>query len=346
MNKIIQSQFEKFHGTIKLDMDDLRKVIEKRDMLIDEIRAYLKKKSEKEEKPLITFTNINQGSYPTGTGIEPAFDTHDYDIDSALIFNVSKKDYNPLQVKGWVHEALDIQFRTVEWKKPCIRVQYKENGLPNFHVDFAIYSSENSNEDSKTYLAKGKPTLASSQNVWEESQPKKLLELIGSKFTDQKEKSQFKRVIRYLKRWKDTKFSSANGKPHGIAITALAYNGFKPYVKNYFNNEEQTDDHKACLEFVGYIINCFSFFTDRISVHLPVSPGNDLFAKMQVGQCKDFKAKLEKLQTALSDAYDETDPHEACKLLQKQFGDDFPVPVKEETGQSRTKSLIGTNESA
>ncbi len=346
MTKVVQSQFEQFHSTIKLDMDDIKKVIEKRDMLIEEIRAYLKKKSEDENKPLITFSVFNQGSYPMGTGVEPAYDKHDYDIDAGLIFNVSTKDYSSLEIKKMVHDALQSQFRTVEWKKPCIRVQYHEQGFPKFHVDFAIYSSSDCNSDKKTYLAKGTPTISSDQNKWEVSQPKKLIELLGEKYTDIKEKAQFKRVIRYFKRWKDTKFDSVNGKPTGISLTALAYNGFKPFTKNIFNGQEEIDDLKACWEFAKYVVAQFSYFSSRITVQLPVPPNNDLFAKMTDDQCKNFKEKVEKLRDVLSEAYSEADPHEACKKLNKQFGDDFPIPAKEQTAQSRGKAIVGTSESA
>lgn len=345
MGTVVQTQFETFHSTIKLDMEDLKKVIEKRDMLFDELRAYLKKKSEEEKKPLITFTVFNQGSYPMGTGVEPAFDEHDYDIDAGIVFNVSKDDYTPIQVKTWVYEALQNNFRNVQWKKPCIRVQYEADGLPKFHVDFAVYSAGECNNDGKTYLAKGKPTLASSQNFWEKSEPQKLMELINSRFSDAASRSQFKRVIRYYKRWKDEKFHSVNGKPTGISLTALAYEDFKPFVKNPFNGQEEVDDHKACLELVKKIRNRFDWW-GRITIHLPVSPGNDLFEKMSDEQCKHFKSKLDDFKVALEDAYDETDPHEACKTLKKQFGDDFPVPAKQSTAQSRSKAIVGVNESA
>lgn len=347
MGKVVQSQFFKYHDNIKLETVDNKKVIEKRDMLIEEIRAYLKKKSEDEKKPLIRFDIFNQGSYAMGTGIKPAFDEDDYDIDVALLFNINKDNYTSLEVKEWVYNALNSkQFRTVEWKKPCIRVQYSEDGFPKFHVDFAIYSDSGSNPDNKTYLAKGKPTISKDQNIWEVSEPKRLKELINGKYSDQNEEGQFIRIIRFYKRWKDLKFDSVNGKPTGIALTALAYSGFEPSVKDYFNGSENIDDHKALISFTKYIIRQFSSWSNRIRVELPVPPYNDLCEKMTVDQCKTFKEKLEKLKDVLEDAYKETDPHEACKKLRKEFGEDFPIPTKEETAQSRSKSVVTTNESA
>lgn len=347
MGSVIQSQFYKFHDAIKLESIDNKQVIEKRDMLVDEIRAFIKKKAEEEGKQLITFSVFDQGSYPMGTGNKPAFDEDDYDIDTGIIFYISKDDYDPITVKQWVHDALSIkQFRTVLWKKPCIRVQYSEDGFPKFHVDFAVYSAPEKNWDGKTYLAKGKPTQSSDQKFWEVSDPKRLKDLIISRFSDPDDKMQFIRDIRYFKRWKDIVFDSVNGKPTGISLTALAYKGFKPsIVTDYFTGQKTSDDLLSLINFTSYIINQFNW-KDRIEVQLPVPPYNDLFEKMSDDQCKNFKEKLQRLKKNLEAARAETDPHEACKILKKEFGDDFPVPPKEDTAQSRKRAVVGTNESA
>lgn len=344
--KILQNQFYAFHDKIKLDFEDNQQLIEKRDMLIDEIKSYLKKKSENENKPLIKFNAFMQGSYAMGTGNKPVCKEEDYDIDTGLLFLISKKDYTPIEVKKWVFDALNSnEFRTVEWKKACIRVQYKEAGLPKFHIDFACYSDSSSNDDGNIYIAKGKPTLSSDQNKWEISEPKKLKEIINNKFSDVDQKGQFKRSIRDTKRWKDYQFDSVYGTPTGIAITALANNGFTPYVKEIFTGNADIDDFKAIQEFINHILRQFSP-SGRICVKLPVPPYNDLCEKMTDQQCTNFKSKLETLRDALVDAENESDPHEACKILRKQFGDDFPVPAKEETGQNRKKAVAGTSESA
>jgi len=343
MGKIVQEQFIKFHDIIRLDVNDNKEVIKKRDMLIEEIAAAIKKKCEEKGVRLIRFTTINQGSYAMGTGNKPIYDEDDYDIDCAVLFEIDKADHSPTEVKKWVFDALDIEFRTVEWKKACIRVQYVEEGLPKFHVDFACYADANG--DGKTYLAKGTPTSSSENKKWEESQPKKLKDLINNKFTGYEECNQFKREIRYMKRWKDYQFDSVNGKPTGIALTALAYNGFSPSVKDKFSSAKDINDLKATKDFVSYILNQFTW-DGRIKVHLPVPPANDLFEKMTDQQCKNFKTRLEDLREALVNAENETDPHEACKILRKQFGKDFPVPAKETTAQTRRLAVAGTSESA
>ncbi len=344
---LVQDQFYEFHRNIKLDLEDHQELIKKRDTMIKEIRNYLKKKSEDEKSDLITFSEFNQGSYSMGTGVAPINDDQDHDIDVGLLFDISKDDYNPVEVKKWVFEALDSkQFRTVEWKKPCIRVQYFEEGTPRFHLDFAVYSAPGKNYGSKTYLAKGKPESPKEQKKWEESEPKKLKDLVESKFQDTESRKQFKRGIRYCKRWRDNKFNSVNGRPTGIAFTALALKGFVSKTRDYFTNDEKIDDLDAMIYFIDFIIKQFSWLDGRISVELPVLPYNNLFVKMTDNQCKDFKERLQNLLANLKKAKDESDPHEACKILKREFGDDFPVPAKQSTGQHRRAAVVGTSESA
>lgn len=347
MSKIVQSQFIKFHENIKLiNTDDNQVLRDKRDMLVEEIKTYLKKKSQDEDLPLITFTVNNQGSYSMGTGIKPLSD-QDYDIDVALIFNISNEDYNPVEVKQWVFEALDKHPRDVHYKKPCVRVQYQKNGESTFHVDLACYS--NNNSDKNVYLAKGKPTSSSSDKKWEVSEPIELRNKINERFSDSNERQQFKRVIRYFKRWKDYNFNNTvDGKPTGIALTAFAYNGFKPEIKkDPFTGDKIDNDLEATIGLIKYMLNQFNMFDD-ISVYLPVPPYNDLFEKMKKYEKHTikFKEKLKDLRDHLMKANEETDPVEACKILSKQFGDDFPIPPKETTGQKRTLAVVGSTEQA
>lgn len=85
---------------------------------------------------------------------------------------------------------------------------------------------------------------------------------------------------------------------------------------------------------------------ERLKVSLPVTPYNDLMAWMTKGQMSTFKEKLEGLRDALSDAYDEDLPEDACKLLTKQFGEDFKIPEKAETAKAVAAPVISTGNSA
>lgn len=340
MPENIQQAFVEFHSTIKLYIDDNQFLIDKRDLLIEELKTYFQKKFEKDGIK-IKFKHKNQGSYSMGTGIKP-LDTEDYDIDVMILFEFSKDDYTAKEVKKWVFEALDKYPRNVEILKPCVRVQYHKAGETHYHVDLALYSTTDG-----IYLAK-KPKLKSDDEVWEESNPEELKKLIAAKFEDKEERHQFKRVITYLKRWKDIKFKNTkNGKPTGISITALAYEGFISEV-NYdsFNDTYKPDDLKALRKMVEYIISQFSWFSGDIEVQLPVEPFNDLFSKMSIEQKKNLKSTFETLRDKLIEAEEETDPNKASNIIIKVLGDDFPEIPKQDSAQSRPKAFASSPDQA
>ncbi|MCB0739189.1 MAG: nucleotidyltransferase, partial [Bacteroidetes bacterium] len=313
MAKHLQKQFAQFHENIKLtNTKDNVPLRDKREILVQALKDYFDNKAETEGKTKITFTAENQGSYSMGTGIKP-LEGEDYDIDVMILFNFSKDDYSPVKVKEWVFEALNsVGNREVIYKKPCVRVQYKKAGEEHFHVDMALYA--NSNDNGKTYLSVGKPTSATADKKWEVSNPKALKEKINSKYKNADEKQQMKRVIRYLKRWKDLKFpKTGDARPTGIAFTALAYNHFVPEidVTSKFASTVEGNDLVAFRQLTERILEQYSWWTERFSVKLPVEPGNDLFERMKPGQHKTLKEKLEKLKEVLVSAENEIDPHEA-----------------------------------
>lgn len=67
---------------------------------------------------------------------------------------------------------------------------------------------------------------------------------------------------------------------------------------------------------------------------------------MTDGQMADFQEKLGNLLNAIEEAKQKVDPVEACEILQKQFGDDFKVPSREDTAQKRPPAIISSSASA
>lgn len=346
----VQRQFVEFHSKIKLDLADKALLIEKKNKIKQAIRDYIKKLNEDNKyDPPIEVSFFDQGSYAMHTGVYPLKNEEDYDIDMGVMLTVDKNEVDPMTAKQWIYDAVHYPpFRIPIHKKPCVRVQYVENGLPKFHVDIATYSDAESNDDDKYYLARGLPNDKSNDKKWEAAEPYELKRLINDWSDDGDERNQFRRAIRDMKRWKDNKFSAGNGRPTGIALTALAKKGFKCcFEKDRFTGTCNPNDAQALLDFVNYILSQFSSWTGRFNVKLPVPPYNDLFEKMTNAQCATFKEKLEKLRDALDFAInDTTDPHEACKKLEKEFGDDFPVPTKEETAKYSRPAMVGSMESA
>ena len=73
---------------------------------------------------------------------------------SDCFFHISKDTYSPIRVKQWVYEALKFGNRTVEYKRPCVRVQYHRAGEEAYHVDFAVYSEKDYNWEIKSIWRK------------------------------------------------------------------------------------------------------------------------------------------------------------------------------------------------
>jgi hypothetical protein len=350
----VQRQMLQFHEAIKLKRFDENEVLrEKRDRILTRLNKRLPKIFESKNIKPIAYEIFDQGSYPLGTGTNPP--NGHYDIDTGIRFKISKDDYpNPVFLKECVYLALSGHTYRVEIRRSCVTVFYQQEGEPVYHVDLAIYSDNSCNPDGKMYLAKGKLNSTPEQRLWQESDPLGLMELIKNCFSNSRDAEQFRHTIRYLKRWKDIKFSSdGNAAPIGIGITVAAFYWFKPsFSLNSFANTQDYDDLEAVRRFVDAMLGQFKYVNssgnrvERLVVQLPVSPSNDLFEKMTDTQMTELKEKLGNLLSAIEEAQQQVAPEEACKILQKQFGDDFPVPSREETAQKRSQAIISSSASA
>lgn len=334
----LQKQFEKFNRNIKMDYDENSELASKRDILINKLKA---------DEDLPSFTVINQGSYAMYTGVKP-LDNKDYDIDVGLRFNVNKDDYKPLELKEKVYEILkDHTDYGAEIKQPCVTVTYKKNGNIGYHVDLVIYAYEDkSDTNSQMYLARGKSGSEPENKKWEEADPMGLKDKIMGKFDDEDERAQYRRIIRYLKRWKNKVFkSNGNSEPPGIGITLLAYEKFEPKYKitDYVTLSREYNDLDALIYLVQQIKSMFLYQTYknnrllyRIKLNLPVTPKTDVFFKMTDIQMTDFKDKIEELLNNLNEVKNEAEVVEQCKKLKDIFGDAFEVPEKKATAKKQS----------
>ena len=176
------------------------------------------------------------------------------------------------------------------------------------------------------YLAKGFPGSIPENRIWEVAAPKKLVEVFQQRVLHQGDRDQFRRIIRFLKRWKDVTFSAnGNDRPTGIAISACALKWFTVgSIYNFIDGKNYYDDLTALKYLTESIINYFNFGS-RITVSLPVPPYNDLFEKMSDKQMSNFKVKLVILRAELIRAEEAHNTLTACQNLQCVFGTDFPT---------------------
>jgi hypothetical protein len=303
MSKAIQSSFRKFHDRIKLGRyEESATLREKRDRVLTRLRSRLVR----------SFDPLNQGSYAMGTGIVPL--DGDYDIDVGIIIDIdlyAERDRAD-RVKGEVFNAVDDHTDSVSWKEPCITVDYAKS----YHVDLAIYGRTT---NGLLYLARGKQHAAS--KTWERADPKGLITTIANRWSGE-DAEQFRRCIRYLKRWKDMNFpDQGNTRPTGIALTAMCLQHFQPvtlgeYDQNY-RQQTYRDDRSALQTTLVRFISSNAY--GRPSTRLNVAPNNDLFAKMSDNQAAVFMSKAKALRDALSSAKEPSH----LDLLQRYFGDTF-----------------------
>ena len=313
----LQNRFIEFHKTIKLDNFNENKTLrEKRDLLVKDLKDGLP-----DDAP--AFEYFDQGSYAMFTGINPK--DGNYDIDVGIIFDCTKDDYeDPVELKKIVKTALNKGNRSVAIRRPCITVEYHKNGEVDYHVDLAIYVKRQ--YETIYDIAMGKEFSDSEKKFWKISDPKGLITAVNNRFADADDKAQMRRCIRYLKKWRDYKLNS--GKPFSIALTVAAVNWFTPY-KNVF---DEYQDINALISLCDTMLNNFDI-NDWLTISLPVQPFGDLNARMTQSQMDTFNERFENLRDALIEARDEDLEEEACKILKKQFGDDFPVPESNETAK-------------
>lgn len=343
----LQTYFEEFNKNIKMDFEERSELAEKRDILLKKLRA-------NDELP--SFKEFNQGSYGMFTGVKP-LENKDYDIDVGLKFDVNVSDYNPLDLKVKIRDILKNHTEYgAEIKKPCVTVSYKKDGELAYHVDLVAYAYEDKdNKESQMYLSRGEEFSKDENKYWEESEPVKLKDDIMDKFEEEAQRNQYRRIIRYMKRWKNIEFgSSGNAEPPGIGITLLAYKKFEPQKYDWLEGKYIYDDLEALINFVEAVKNMFVYerYSEdrgenlyRIKLNLHVKPNTDVFSKMTDIQMTEFKKKVESLLCDLKEVRNEAELVKQCELLNKIFGEDFPIPNKKETAKVQQRNFTPNSSS-
>ena len=322
--KKLQKQFNDFNEAIKCsETPHLR---EKRDLLKADIESKFPEKCKQYgidvKKSDLRF--INQGSYKIGTAING----NNVDIDYAMIFPLDISEFNdPTKLKKAVKESLIIENKRIpSIKEPCVTVAYHKDGEEYMHIDFPVYAECEGN----LYLGRGKET--SKNPEWEIADPEGLVKYFEDAFKDN---AQLKRIVRYIKKWKQIEYdNSSNGNevPPSIGLTLLACKYYSEYTY------DGDDDLSSLYYTLRNIKNAFVIETDdsgeitsaTISCDLPVEPKTDVLYKMRLSSAHliKFYKKLKRAVANLNDAMNLDEEHEAAKCVKKVLGDEFKIPVK------------------
>ncbi len=332
----VQTHFDKFHGRIKLGREDgAYKTARERD---DSIKKDVMDAFKKEGFPIVG--NFIQGSLKTNTAIKPI--NGDYDVDRALVIDEENAPENPVTPKKKALVVLeDRGFKNAKIKKPCVTADYAGD---NVHIDLIIYKRSGDEH----WLAVGKKNSDEDNREWSESDPLGLIEWINddSEYWDDpgEERAQFRRVVRYLKRWRDVQFSEAvAAKVYSIGLTVMA----KEQFASSFSIEGAKHDLAALRDTVATILDGGYFEEEadgqyRVHVDLPKEPYRDIFDGSSLDTGTQLYNKLRRLVQRLDKAVEETDERKQCQILNELFGDDFVVPHPPKEGSKAKRKTFGT----
>ncbi|WP_067583454.1 nucleotidyltransferase domain-containing protein [Endozoicomonas ascidiicola] len=290
-----------------------------------------------------------QGSFAVYTAINSLDD--DFDIDRALVIDASQAPDDPIAPKKVVKKVLENRnFKEPKIKKPCITADYQSL---NLHIDYTVYALDSCPLFGDSYkLAVGKEGSDDNNKEWSPSDPKELIgwiddaEQYGMKSLEKRK--QFRRLVRYMKRWRDESFSAeVKKKLFSIGLTVMLK---EQYAPGYLRKELE-DDLTVLKKVVDNILDASylekDFWTDnyRLSVKLPRKPGRDIFQhKVDGGRSEpgsdynlgnQFRNKLQRLQDKLQKAQNEESEVKQCTLLNSVFGDDFPIPEEKASNAAR-----------
>jgi hypothetical protein len=338
----IQNHFNTFNKNIYLTNQSAgyKKAKQKDESIFQEIKEAFK------EAGFPIIESFMQGSFAVDTAINSI--EGDFDIDRAIVIDSDTASKDPLVPKKLILDTLfKRSFKDPRVKKPCVTADYTST---NLHIDYIVYQKKNMVFEANYELAVGKLNSGNEHKEWSPSDPKGLTEWINDidsyGVSKLEKRKQFKRLVRYVKRWRDVNFSEeVRKKVFSIGLTVMFKEQFKP---SYYE-PEISDDLIVLKAVIDNILNGSyfnkQFFSDdyRVSVSLPKVPYRDIFQhKVAGGGSEDgsdlnvgnqLRIKLNTLQGKLQNAINESDEIEQCKILNKVFGNDFKVPSESRDGK-------------
>jgi hypothetical protein len=313
-----------FNGKIRLtnsrkeDLKSSRKSIRKK------IRNWFAKNKPNELQPKFS----GQGSFEMNTIINPipVYDEDGkkllkYDLDYGVYFIEEDGEDNRKSINtwhDWIYKSVEDHTDTLPLKKnTCVRVLYADG----HHIDLPIY-----------YKDDGIIELAHKGKGWIESDPKEFYEWFNDKT---KENQQLRRIVRYLKAWKNYRENNNSSLklPSGFALTILATNNFV----------SDDNDDTALRETVREIKNALDI---KFECRRPTTPINeDVFDNYSDTRKNNFLDTLKSLLSDCDRAKNEKNFKKASEFLRyNQFGDRFPLGKDESEDQksSRLAASVGS----
>lgn len=321
----LKKEFEQFFADIKIDGEINTLILKRRTLqsdienkfpgILDEHGIELNKSD---------IRMIDQGSYKYHTTIHS--DVVDRDVAVIIPLDIQENP-DPRTIKGYLCDAITIPARAVQIKEPCVRAAYHIDGEEYLHIDLPLYAQDGDD----VYLARGKEY---GTYCWESADPEGLNEDLCGKINGN---PQLRRVICYLKKWKNLHYANSVSDheiPPSIGLTYLVCDCFEAQ-----SSDDGDDDLLAFQKTVCNICNRFSVTRDyygniisaSISRYLPVQPYTDIFKKMKDSSDAymiTFYKRLCAAKANLTNAVNVESDHDAAEYVVKVVGDEFTVPPK------------------
>jgi hypothetical protein len=314
-----------FNGKIRLtekrktDLKGSRKSIRKK------IRNWFTENKPDELQPKFG----GQGSFEMNTIINPIpeYDKDNnkllkFDLDDGVYFLENENEDNRRAINSWhnwVYESVEDHTDILPLKKnTCVRVLYADG----HHIDLPIYYKDDNTIE-----------LAHKSKDWIESDPKEFYEWFNKKAKDHQ---QLRRIVRYLKAWKNFRENSnSNLKlPSGFALTILATDNYVP---------DDNDDIAFC-ETVRKIKEALD---NKFECKRPTTPKDEnVFENYSESRKNNFLNTLKSLLNDCDRAKNEKNFKKASEYLRdNQFGDRFPLGKNESENDKSNRlanSVAGT----
>ena len=285
----MNSAFIKFGDSIKLSKAKRSELCRSRDAVRETVRS-----SFSDSDRRVKF--FMQGSVAMSTTVNP-IDEDEYDLDDGVYLC----DYNDTDegewpststVHKWVRDAVEDQISDdPKDKNTCVRIPYKHG----YHIDMPIY-----------IMKDGTAHLAHKSQGWIKSDAKEFRNWFSDKCKPND--GQLRRVVRYLKRWKDC----CGVELKGIELTILAASNF---------NEAMGRDDDSLRYTVEDIIESLD---GSFECKKPVEPFEDLFEGFSQTKTDNVMKALRKLLSNLESAHETISEKEASDKLRASFGGSFP----------------------
>lgn len=333
----LQRQFRKFNSAIYLttQSDEYKNARDKEHSILEAIKEKFK------ENGYPVIDEFRQGSFATDTAIKKL--DGDFDVDRAIVIQKSNAPENPVECKKVIHEVLEKRgFKNHKIKTPCVTADYTTLDL---HIDYAVYQVD---DFDGLQIGLGKEHSKPENKKWEDSESKKFIAWINSdenctgyQVLTNEERLQFKRLVRYVKRWRDYKIPEYTKQYiYSIGLVIMIKESFIPVID--INGTE--NDLQSLIKTIDYILANKSYFTSlgteeyNVQVIIPFNPKVDVYRKHGKTHGTVFRKNLKIFLDKLIEVSNEDSLSKQCIILQSIFGDDFEVVEESSSDDKSGKS--------